>query len=106
LAVLISPKHDAIVIPYRKDIHAFLPASLPFDHDGKDFLKITYGVEEVRLLNNLGIKTPAPILNKYNWPGLVPFESQQKTAALLTTSKRAYVLSLSLIHISEPTRPY
>lgn len=93
MAVLISPKHDAIVIPYRKDIHAFLPASLPFDHDGKDFLKITYGVEEVRLLNNLGIKTPAPILNKYNWPGLVPFESQQKTAALLTTSKRAYVLS-------------
>lgn len=91
--VLVSPRHDAIVIPYRKDIHNLLPTSLPFDHKGKTFLKITYGVEEVRLLNNLGIKAPAPILNKYNWPGLIPFESQRKTAALLTTSKRAYVLS-------------
>jgi SNF2 family DNA or RNA helicase len=93
LAVLISPRHDAIVIPYRKDVHNLLPTALPFDHNGKDFLKITYGIEEVKLLNNLGIKTPAPILNKYNWPGMLPFDSQKKTAALLTTSKRAYVLS-------------
>lgn len=93
MAVLVSPKHDAIVIPYRQDIHTLLPASLPFEHAGKDYLKVTYGLEEVRLLKNLGIDAPAPILNKYNWPGLVPFESQRKTAALLTTSKRAYVLS-------------
>ncbi len=93
MAVLISPKHDAIVIPYRKDVHNLLPTALPFDHNGKEFLKVTYGIDEVKLLNNLGIDTPAPILNKYNWPGLVPFESQRKTAALLTTSKRAYVLS-------------
>lgn len=93
MAVLISPKHDAIVIPYRQDVHNILPTALPFDHKGKSYLKVTYGVEEVRLLNNLGIETPAPILNKYNWPGMIPFESQQKTAALLTTSKRAYVLS-------------
>lgn len=91
--VLISPKHDAIVIPYRKDVHNILPTALPFDHKGKGYLKITYGIEEVRLLNNLGIKTPAPILNKYNWPGMMPFASQRETAALLTTSKRAYVLS-------------
>lgn len=93
MAVLVSPKHDAIVIPYRKDVHSLLPTSLPFEAKGKDYLKITYGVDEVRLLNNLGIETPAPILNKYNWPGLLPFDSQKKTASLLTTNKRAYVLS-------------
>lgn len=93
MAVLISAKHDAIVIPYRKDVHNLLPSSLRFSHNTKSFLKITYGIEEVRLLNNLGIETPAPIRNKYNWPGMLPFESQMETAALLTTSKRAYVLS-------------
>jgi len=93
VAVLISPKHDAIVIPYRQDVHTILPTALPFDHNGKEYLKITYGVDEVRLLNNMGIETPAPILNKYNWPGMIPFDSQRETAALLTTSKRAYVLS-------------
>jgi SNF2 family DNA or RNA helicase len=54
---------------------------------------VPYGIDEVRLLNNLGIEAPAPILNKYKWPGRTPFDSQKKTAALLTTSKRAYVLS-------------
>lgn len=93
MAVLISAKHDAIVIPHRQDVHNLVPTALPFEHKGKPYLKVPYGIEEVRLLNNLGIPTPAPIMNKYNWPGMLPFESQQKTAALLTTSKRAYVLS-------------
>jgi SNF2 family DNA or RNA helicase len=57
------------------------------------YLKIRYGLEECKLLNNLGIPTPAPILNKYNWPGMLPFDSQKHTAALLTSNKRAYVLS-------------
>ena len=93
MAVLVSTKHDAVVIPYRKDVHNLLPASLPFAHKGNEYLKVTYGIEEVRLLKNMGIDAPAPILNKYNWPGLMPFESQRKTASLLTSSKRAYVLS-------------
>ena len=91
--MLISPKHDAIVIPFRQDVHNLLPDSIPFDHYGKDFLNITYGLEECKLLNNLGIATPAPILNKYNWPGMLPFDSQKQTAAMLTSNKRAYVLS-------------
>ena len=93
MAVLVSTKHDALVIPYRQDVHSLLPSSTAFNSKGRPYLKIAYGVEEVRLLNNLGIPAPAPILNKYKWPGLTPFESQRKTAALLTTSKRAYVLS-------------
>lgn len=91
--MLISLKHDAIVVPFRADIHALLPDSMPFDNKGQPFLKIRYGIEECKLLNNLGIATPAPILNKYNWPGMLPFDSQKETAALLTSNKRAYVLS-------------
>ena len=91
--MLISKKHDAIVLPYREDVHNLLPDSTPFDHRGAQLLKIRYGLDEVRLLNNLGIKAPPPILNKYAWPGVLPFDSQKHTAALLTSNKRAYVLS-------------
>lgn len=93
MAVLVSDKHDALIIPYRKDVHNILSESKPFEHKGKPYLRVQHGVEEVRLLNNLGINAPAPIMNKYKWPGVKPFDSQKKTAALLTTSKRAYVLS-------------
>lgn len=91
--MLISTKHDAIVLPYRQDVHNLLPDSKPFNHDGARMLKVRYGIDEVRLLNNLGINAPPPILNKYEWPGVPPFDSQKKTAALLTSNKRAYVLS-------------
>ena len=50
-------------------------------------------MEEVRLLNNLGINAPALIMNKYEWPGVTPFDSQKQTAGMLTNNKRAYVLS-------------
>ena len=93
MAVLTYPEHNALVIPYRKDVHNLLPASKRFEHKGKELLRIAYEDDAVRLLNNLGLKAPAPILFKYKWPGPPPFKSQQHTSELLTTSKRAFVLS-------------
>lgn len=91
--MLISLKNNAVVIPFRQDVQTLLPTSRPFSHKGRPYLRVTYGIEECKLLNNLGIKTPAPILKKYNWPGVTPFDSQKTTAALLTSNRRAYVLS-------------
>jgi len=36
---------------------------------------------------------PAPILTRYNWRGMKPWGVQKTTAAMLTESIRAYVLS-------------
>lgn len=44
-------------------------------------------------LRAAGIEAPAPILSHYDWAGGTPFETQKKTAALLTNNQRAYVLS-------------
>lgn len=93
MAVLASPEHNALVIPYRKDVHNLLPTSKRFNHKGRDLLRVQYETDVVRLLKNLGINAPAPIIFKYKWPGPKPFESQLRTSELLTTSKRAYVLS-------------
>lgn len=44
------------------------------------------------LLRNLGFKkTPSPILENYDWPGLYrPFEHQRDTAAFLTLHRKAF----------------
>jgi SNF2 family DNA or RNA helicase len=93
VAVLALPKKNALVMPYREDVHNLVPLSFPFKHQGEKFLKVQYEEDVVRLLNNLGINAPAPITHKYSWPGVKPFDSQKKTAELLTLSDRAYVLS-------------
>lgn len=50
--------------------------------------------QETRVLRNLGYNAPSPIMWHYDWPGFQePFESQKKTAALLSMNNRAYVLN-------------
>lgn len=93
MAVLVSTRHNALVLPYRKDVHNLVPESKPFTHNGKSLLRVNFEDDIVRLLKNLGVDAPAPIEHKYQWSGSTPFDSQRKTAAMLTGSKRAYVLS-------------
>jgi SNF2 family DNA or RNA helicase len=63
------PKHDnLVVLPHKPD--------------------------EVRVLRNLGIKAPAPILHYYDWVGgFTPYEHQRLTSAFLTMNKKALVLN-------------
>jgi SNF2 family DNA or RNA helicase len=52
---------------------------------------VHWGMEEVKVLNNLGHKAPSPILKDYNWPGqFTPFAHQKETAAFLTAHRRAF----------------
>lgn len=91
--VFVSKRHNALVLPYRKDVHNIVPDSKPFKHNGRALLKVDFENDTVRLLRNLGIDAPHLIEHKYNWSGSTPFASQIDTAALLTASRRAYVLS-------------
>lgn len=51
-------------------------------------------LDEVRVLRNLGIEAPSPILYYYDWPGkFKPYEHQRETAAFLTVNQRALVLN-------------
>ena len=50
--------------------------------------------DEVRVLRNLGIKAPAPIMHYYDWVGeFTPYAHQKSTAAFLTMNKKALVLN-------------
>jgi SNF2 family DNA or RNA helicase len=51
-------------------------------------------LDEVKVLNNLGIKAPSPILHYYDWPGqFKPYDHQRQTAAFLTLNQRGLVLN-------------
>ena len=91
--IQISHRHQAVGIPFRNDIHNLFPFAKQITFQGNPMLVINHGIEETRILRNLGIDCPAPIVEHYDWEGGKPFEVQKKTAAMLTTNNRAYVLN-------------
>ena len=54
-------------------------------------LLVNWGIDEVHVLNNLGVKAPSPIESRYEWTGkLKPFKHQKETASFLTLHRRAF----------------
>ena len=61
---------------------------------GTEIVVTPHKLDEVRVLRNLGIKAPSPIMHYYDWVGrFVPYEHQKLTAAFLTMNKKALVLN-------------
>lgn len=61
-------------------------------HDG-NILVLPHRLDETKILRNLGIQVPSPMLTSYDWPGTFPpFAHQRETAAFMTLHKRCFVL--------------
>ena len=56
---------------------------------------VYWGLEEVKVLRNLGVKdVPSPIVKRYNWPGRYkPMAHQRETSEFLTLNRKAFVFS-------------
>lgn len=89
----VSSKHGVVGVPYDAAVANLFPHAKEVDFNGSPYLVLPHGIDETRLLRNLSMEIPAPILSRYNWPGGSPFDVQRRTCALLTTNYRAYVLS-------------
>ena len=60
---------------------------------GSNILIMPHQLEETKILRNLGIKVPSPIVHSYDWPGnFVPFKHQVDTASFVTLHQRCFVL--------------
>ena len=92
-SVFVSAKHKMLVAPATQELRGLFPRAPLLRPNGEDRIVIPHGVTETRLLRNMGFDTPAPILSQYDWCGGKPFSVQKKTAAMLTTNPRAYVLN-------------
>ena len=65
------------------------------EDNGTYEVAVYWGLDEVRVLRNLGVKNPpSPITAKYSWPGRhKPFAHQIDTASFLTLHRRAFVFN-------------
>jgi len=71
-----------------------IPTAKPFEYQGVPLVVTPHRLDEVRVLRNLGIQAPSPILYYYDWPGqYTPYEHQKQTAAFLTLHQRGLVLN-------------
>jgi SNF2 family DNA or RNA helicase len=94
MTVHVSHLHRALVLPFRNDVATLVPHAKRFNWQGADHLAVPHGNDETRLLRNLGLSVPAPIVEHYNWPGPdKPFAQQVKTSAMLTMNNRAFCLN-------------
>ena len=91
--VIISPKHQVIGVPLREDLANIFHSAQRVTHDGQELLLVKHGVDETRLLRNVGFDVPAPILSHYDFEGGTPFDVQRKTCTMLNMNSRAYVLN-------------
>lgn len=89
----ISKAHKVVGVPLREDLRNLFPDAPTVTFSGNPTILLPHGFTETKLLRNVGFDVPAPILTHYDWAGGTPFEVQRKTAALLTTNQRAYVLN-------------
>ena len=71
-----------------------IPTAKPYEVRGIPLVITPHRIDEVKVLNNLGINAPSPILHYYDWPGqFTPFDHQKQTAAFLTLQQRGLVLN-------------
>lgn len=71
-----------------------IPTAKTINVRGHTLVVAPHRLDEVRVLNNMGIRAPSPIMHYYDWPGrFTPFDHQKETAAFLTLNKRGLVLN-------------
>lgn len=94
--MFISTKKRAIVLKLRDPdrVLSVLPKAKKFLHKGKEYVAVPHRHDEVKVLNNIGIKAPSPMLYYYNWPGRYkPFDAQRTTASFMSMNSRCFNLN-------------
>lgn len=82
-----------LIVATDNRISVMIPHAKPFVSEGRSLMLIPHGIEETRVLRNLGYEVTSPVMLAYNWAGTVPFEAQKITTAMITSHLRSYVLN-------------
>ena|SRR5215471_15929726 len=82
-----------IVVKWRADIAQLIPHAKLLHHDGEKLLVVQNSYDVTKVLRNVGVNAPPPILTRYDWLGQKPWDIQKTTTALLSENLRAYILN-------------
>ena len=94
--MLISKRKKALILRVRdpERILSVIPKAKKLVFKGKEYVVVPHRRDEVKVLNNIGIDAPSPMLYYYDWPGRYPpFEAQRTTAAFMSGHDRCFNLN-------------
>lgn len=76
-------------------VTAHIPKSRVVEHKGVKLTQVHLGLDEARVLRNLGIQAPSPVRYQYDYPSRYPepFAHQITTAEFFTLNQRCICLS-------------
>lgn len=93
---VVATEIQALILKLSNPNRVFeaIPTAKPFNIRDTTLVVTPHRLDEVRILRNLGITVPSPILYYYGWPGpFKPYEHQRQTAAFLTLHQYGLVLN-------------
>lgn len=94
MLVIEEAKAIALKLDNPQRVTECIPTAHRINYHGADLVVVPHKPDEVRVLRNLGIKAPAPIMHYYDWVGeFTPYEHQKRTSAFLTMNHKALVLN-------------
>ena len=94
MIVVEQAKALALNLKNPQKVLSTIPAAAAMKFNNTELVVVPHKIDEVRVLRNLGIKAPSPILHYYDWVGRYkPYEHQRMTSAFLTMHKKALVLN-------------
>lgn len=98
--MIIAPDQQAIVLnPSIKpeSVLPYIATAKVLHYQGHELVVVPHGLDETRVLRNMGVEAPSPIGFYYDWPKLkglhAPFLHQRETAGFATLFKRCYILN-------------
>lgn len=79
----------------QEEVISTIPHARVFEHNGKTLTAVEHGVEESRVLRNMGFRNvPGPIRHYYSWPGrFTPMQHQVETAEFFMYNPRGLCLN-------------
>lgn len=79
---------------YPDRITTIIPTAKKINYQGVDLVVVPHGIDEVKVLNNMGYVLPSPVSHYYKWSGqYTPFHAQKVTVDKLTLNPRMFVLN-------------
>ena len=69
MLVVESARALALKLNNPERVLSTIPTAKPYNVRGTDIVVTPHRLDEVKILNNLGIRAPSPILHYYDWPG-------------------------------------
>ena len=96
MTILISHLTKSVVLKYDDRLKALFPHAHRFEWEGDEMIALPHGIDETKMLRNLDLPVPAPIVEHYPFPsadGKRPFAKQVLTAASMIMNPRSFVLN-------------